>query len=164
MATKVKIKIVDNERLRNEIDRLYENAEQTDLAKWSIATAKHILDIAGIGYDSIEEIIDGFRVNELWQSGKARMHDVRQAGLMIHKLARACDDQIQTAALRATGQAVASGHMREHAMVASDYAVKTIGLITSNDIEAITRERAWQLSELEKIVRYGNGQTHGSEK
>ena len=41
------------------------------------------------------------------------------------------------------GQAVASGHMREHAMVTSDYAIKTIGLISSSSIEAITTEREW---------------------
>ena len=43
------------------------------------------------------------------------------------------------------------GHMIEHAMVASDYAIKTIGLITNNDIDAITKERKWQLNELNKL-------------
>ena len=57
------------------------------------------------------------------------MHDVRQAGFRIHKIARENNSEIKKTALRAAGQAVASGHMREHAMVASDYAVKTIGLI-----------------------------------
>ena len=52
----------------------------------------------------------------------------------------------------AAGQAVASGHMREHAMVASDYAIKTIGLISSNDIQDITTEREWQLNELKKLL------------
>ena len=164
MPTKAKIKIVDNERLRNDIDRLYDEATQVDLAKWSIEIAKHILDTVDIDYNSIDEIVEGFRINKSWQTGRAGMHDVRQAGFKIHKLARECDNQIHTAALRVAGQAVANGHMREHAMVTADYAVKTIGLLTSNDVDAITRERAWQYNELKKIVRYGNGQTHGSEK
>ncbi len=54
--------------------------------------------------------------------------------------------------IRVAGQAVASGHMREHAIITSDYAVKTIGLISSNDIEAITFEREWQLNELKKFL------------
>lgn len=124
MATKVKIKIIDNSELRAEID-----------------------------YHSIDAIVDGFRVNESWQTGKARMHDVRQAGFRIHRIARECDSEIKKTALRVAGQAVASGHMREHAMVASDYAVKTIGLISSNDMDAITREREWQLNELKKFNR-----------
>jgi hypothetical protein len=151
MPTKVKIKIVDNSQLRAEIDEVYEKISQVDLAKWSLLLANHILDIAGIDYNSVDEIVEGFNVNELWQIGKARMHDVRQAGFKIHKLARECESEIKKTALRVAGQAVGSGHMREHAMVASDYAIKTIDLISSNDIEAITREREWQLNELKKF-------------
>jgi hypothetical protein len=152
MTTKVKIKIKDNSELREKIDELYEKISQVDLAKWSLLMAKHILDIADIDYNSIDAIVDGFMVNELWQTGNARMHDVRQAGFKIHKIARECESEIKKTAFRVTGQAVASGHMREHAMVASDYAIKTIGLINSNDIDAITFEREWQLNELKKFL------------
>ena len=126
MSTKVKIKIKDNNELRKEIDELYENVDQIYLAKWSLSMAKHILQIIDIDYESIDEIVEGFKVNELWQVKKARMHDVRQAAFKIHKIARECDSEIKKTALRVAGQAVASGHMKEHAMVASDYAVKTI--------------------------------------
>jgi hypothetical protein len=152
MTTKVKIKIKDNSELREKIDELYEKISQVDLAKWSLLMAKHILDIADIDYNSIDAIVDGFMVNELWQTGNARMHDVRQASFKIHKIARECESEIKKTAFRVTGQAVASGHMREHAMVASDYAIKTIGLINSNDIDAITFEREWQLNELKKFL------------
>lgn len=152
MPTKVKIKIKDNNELRTEIDMLYEKMNQEDLAKWSLVVAKHILDIAGVDYRSIDEILEGFKVNELWQQGNARMHDVRQAGFKIHKIARECNSEIMKTALRVAGQAVTSGHMREHAMVTSDYAIKTIGLISSNDIYAITTEREWQLNELKKLL------------
>ncbi len=152
MPTKPKIKIKDNSELREQIDELYERVSQVNLAKWSLTVARHILDIADIDYHSIDEIAEGFKVNELWQGGKARMHDVRQAGLKIHKIVRECDSEIKKSALRVAGQAVASGHMREHAMVASDYAVKVIGLISSNDMDAIISEREWQLNELKKLL------------
>ncbi len=60
--------------------------------------AKHILDIADIDYNSIDAIVDGFMVNELCQTGKARMHDVRQSGFKIHKIARECDSEIKKTA------------------------------------------------------------------
>ena len=154
MPTKPKIKIVDNNQLRAEIDELYEKTSQIDLAKWSLSIAKHILDIVGIDYNLIADIADGFQINELWQLDKAGMHDVRQAGFKIHKLARECDDEIRKTALRVAGQAVGSGHMREHALVASDYAVKTIGLLNSNNINAVTHEREWQLNELKRISQH----------
>jgi hypothetical protein len=152
MPTKVKIKINDNSELRSMIDSIYEILDQKDLAKWSLLIVKRILNIAEIDYNKIDAIIDGFKVNELWQTGNARMHDVRQAGFKIHKIARECNSEIKKNALRATGQAVASGHMREHAMVASDYAIKTIALISSNDMNAITLEREWQLNEIKKFL------------
>ncbi len=73
------------------------------------------------------------------------MHDVRQAGFKIHQLAKSSQDIVTQTALRVVGQAVAAGHMREHAMVSSDYAVKVINLLFPNDINAVRQERFWQI-------------------
>ena len=153
MPTKPKIKIKDDTGLRGKIDLLYDGAEQIHLAQWSLAMAKHILEIADIDYLAVDEIINGFKVNEMWQESKARMHDVRQAGFKVHQLARSCEDEIKKTALRTAGQAIGSGHMREHAMVASDYAIKTINLLHPGDMEAVSLERLWQLNELKKILQ-----------
>ncbi len=153
MSTKPKIKIVDDSILREEIDNLYETTNQVLLAKWSLSIAKHILVLVGMNYESEDVILEGFEVNEMWQSGNARMHDVRQSGFKIHKLARETENEVQQTALRVVGQAVGSGHMREHSMVASDYAIKVIGLLSANDIGSITKERIWQLEELKTIIK-----------
>ena len=155
MATKSKIKIVDNDSIRQEIDTLYEQMDHVDVAKWALLVAKHILEVVGIDYTVIDEIADGFTIHELWQVKKARVHDARMASIAIHHLAKNCDDEIQKLAFRVAGHAVASAHMAEHSMVASDYAIKTIDLYTSNDIEAITRERTWQRNEIERIWAKG---------
>jgi hypothetical protein len=60
------------------------------------------------------------------------MHDVRQAGFKIHKLARESEDELIQIALRVAGQSIATAHMEEHAMLASDYAVKVINLLYPN--------------------------------
>lgn len=151
MATKVKIKIGDNSELRMKIDKLYEKTNQVELAKWSLIIAKHILDMVGMDYHSAEEIFNGFEVNELWQLGKARMHDVRQAAFQIHKLARESSSEINKTALKVSGHAVASGHMKEHAMVASDYAIKVITMLYPDDLGSVTKEREWQIKELRKF-------------
>ncbi len=87
----------------------------------------------------------GYDVNESWQKGNARIHDVRQAGFKIHQLAKSSQDIVVQTALRVVGQAVVTGHMREHAMVSSDYAVKVINLLFPNDINAVRQERFWQI-------------------
>ncbi len=74
-------------------------------------------------------ILHGFSVNEAWQEGEARIHEVRQAGFEIHGLAKEQEEEFVKTALRVVGHAVGAGHMREHAMVASDYAIKAINLL-----------------------------------
>ena len=55
MPTKPKIKIIDNNELRKEIDEIYENMNQINVAKWSLSMAKHILKIVNI-LDSREHL------------------------------------------------------------------------------------------------------------
>ena|SRR5699024_3050696 len=148
MPTKVKIKINDNPELRSQLDVIYENKSQVEMAQWAIRLAKHILEFVNYDYDNCKVIQEGFTTNEKWQIGEVRMHDVRQAGFKVHKIARECPDLVIQAALRVTGQAVSTGHMKEHAMVASDYAIKVINLMFPKDMEAVTRERKWQINAL----------------
>jgi hypothetical protein len=150
MTTRVKIKIDDNSALRDELDALYEEKSQVQLAQWALKLAKHILVMFDYDVESNEIIQNGFSVNEAWQKNEARMYDVRQAGFRVHQLARDCNDKCIQAAFRVTGQAIGTGHMREHAMVASDYAIKVINLKFPNNKEAVTRERQWQIETIRK--------------
>jgi len=145
MATRVKIKLKDIVELREQLDCIYESKSQIQLAQWALDLAKHILELVNYDYKNDAVIQDGFATNEKWQIGDARMHDVRQAGFKVHKLARESTDIITQNALRVVGQAIGTGHMREHAMVASDYAVKVINLKFTEDMEAVKKEREWQI-------------------
>jgi hypothetical protein len=151
MPTRVKIKINDNAELRSKLDTNYEIKSQVQMAQWAIKLTKHILEFINYDYKNCEVIQEGFIINESWQKGEARMHDVRQAGFKIHKIAKKCPDLLTQAALRVTGQAVAVGHMKEHAMVASDYAIKVMNLMFPGNTEAVTIERNWQLTMLSNI-------------
>lgn len=152
MATRTKIKITDNVELRKLLDDEYEKSSQVNLCKYALLLSDHILKM--IDYEDMNNSIikNGYAVNESWQKGKARMHDVRQAGFQIHQLARNSQNIVTQTALRVVGQAVATGHMREHAMVASDYAIKVINLLFPDDDTAINQERLWQISHLKEIV------------
>lgn len=152
MATKAKIKIMDNQEIRGAIAALNEKMDQIILAKWSIGLVRHTLESMEMDEKTLDEIEKGFGINEQWQIGNLGVHEVRQAALAMHKLARENDDEVKKTVLRAAGHAIASGHMKEHAMVASDYAIKAVGLISKNDEGFITAERQWQLKSLEEII------------
>ena len=150
MATKTKIKIIDNTSLRAEIDELYEQTTQINLAKWAITCAKHILPLTEFEIIDRSCVENGVKTNELWQIGKATVHELRQAGFKIHEVARQCKSEIAKNAIRTAGHAVGVGHMRAHAMVCSDYAIKTIQVAFPDQTEKISQERQWQLNELKK--------------
>ncbi|MDE6661354.1 MAG: hypothetical protein K2J93_05995 [Anaeroplasmataceae bacterium] len=146
-----KIRIVDNDELRNEIDKIYSSLNQVVLAKWSLKLAKHIIHIANFDTNRYPEIQEGFEMNELWQIGKARMHDVRQIGFKIHRLAREQSDELSKTIFRVIGHAIASAHMKEHSLVASDYAIKVVNLLYMNNLDKVKEERIWQLDKLKEM-------------
>lgn len=152
MPTKIKIKIEDNAHLRSMLDALYEECSQPALAKWSLELAAHIFALAGYDIGIFTVVLEAFDINKAWQRGEARMHDVRQAGFRVHELTKASVDPVLQAVLRVAGQAVGTGHMREHAMVASDYAIKVVNLLNPGDIEAIACERQRQIATLRVIA------------
>ena len=152
MASSSKIKIVDNTDWRNEIEERTELLSQVELAQWAITVAKHGLPYLEAEFPNHESIENGFKVNEMWQRGEATVHEVRQAGFKVHEVARSCTSETAKAVARAVGQAVGVGHMRGHAMVATDYAMKAIGLGSQGDMSKITEEREWQSQELKKYI------------
>lgn len=151
MSTRTKIKIIDNIELRRILDAEYEKSSQVKLCKYALLLAKHILKI--IEYNDMDNPIikAGYAVNDSWQKGEATIHEVRQTGFQIHRLAKNSQDIIIQTALRVVGQAVATAHMKEHAMVASDYAIKVINQMYPNDNDAISQERLWQIENLRGI-------------
>lgn len=151
--TQRKIKIADIDDLRIQIDRLYETLPPQAVARWALQIAKHIMEVASLDETQYPEIEEAISTNQKWQMNLASVYDVRQAGLKIHKIAREQTDEERTCVLRIIGQAVSSGHMKEHAMVASDYAVKFMNLRYPGDLEKVREEREWQLKELTKATQ-----------
>ncbi|MBQ9290399.1 MAG: hypothetical protein IJ210_09820 [Clostridia bacterium] len=154
--TRTKIRIPDDRELRVQLDQAYETASQTELCRYARVLSAHILqwmEDAGLMHDPVhDEIIrQAFRTQEQWMAGEARMTDVRQVSFRIHQMARASGNPAVCAALRVVGHAVACAHMREHAMVASDYAVKVISLLHPDCMESVREERLWQIHHLQEV-------------
>jgi SAM-dependent methyltransferase len=135
----LKIKIEDDPAGRERLDALCARCSRAALAAWADALAKRILALAGLGAAALPAAADGASIKE-----------IRAAGFAIHALARA-ENGAGQAALRCAGQALAVLHMREHAMAASDYAVKAVNLLHPGDESAAARERARQAEDLSKM-------------
>lgn len=70
MATKTKIKILDDIDLREILDDEYEKSSQIKLCKYALLLATHILTT--IKYNDMDNSIikTGYAVNERWQKRK----------------------------------------------------------------------------------------------
>lgn len=151
MRNKPKIKISDNSQLREKLLNLVATVEHVDLAAWAMGCVNHIINLSTEEINP-EVIKSGFETIKLWQKKEATVHQLRQAGFKIHEEARKCKSELPKTILRAAGQAVGVGHMREHAMVCSDYAIKTVQLSSFNNFDKISEERKWQIDEVKKYI------------
>ena len=149
MPTKAKIKITDNVDLRMKLDHLYEKASDIQLCEYAIAICNRVWRETLFDAATNEAIQQAVNLNLRWQRGEVDIQTVRHACFKIHALAKVNDNILDKTALRVIGQAVATAHMREHAMVASDYAIKLCNLQTNCDY---TAERLWQIKTLEKAL------------
>jgi hypothetical protein len=148
MHSKAKIKIVDNNMLREKLYDWFDKCDQVIIAQWAINLAVHISSICEIDHESNSTIIAGFEINKKWQNGNLRMFDVRQAGFKVHEIAKNEKDLLRQTAYRVVGQAIGTGHMKEHGMVASDYTIKCINIKYVNSNLKIDEERNWQISTI----------------
>lgn len=149
--TRAKIKIVDDARLREELDREYETSSQVQLCRYALLLASQVLSMVNDPALDNDTVKEGFLINEQWQKGNAGVHDVRQVCFIIHQLAKTSEDMTVSTALRVAGHAAATAHMREHAMVASDYAVKVINLLYPDRMDMVETERLWQIKQLKDV-------------
>ena len=134
--TRRKIKLLDSDDLRNQLDSYYQAASQETCARFGRDLVEHLIELTGFKVGQEPDI-------EACLAGQARMHDVRQAGFKIHALAKQAENPLEQALLRVIGHAVATAHMKEHAMVASDYAIKLINLAYPDDLATVQKERQW---------------------
>ena len=146
-----KIRIADDAEQRDRLCRLLVAQNQHDLATWAMQCVQHILPLLpdAAGADAVHA---AFALLEHWQNGQADVAQLRQTGFALHKLAKEQQNPVATAVLRAAGQAVGVGHMKEHAPVCGDYAVKAVGLANGQNPQAISQERQWQLEQLQQIA------------
>lgn len=152
MSTKVKIKITDQNSLREQLEAIYQKAGQLQICQYALQLATHILEITHFPDTQHDVIQEGYAINEAFQRGEVRMHDVRLVGFKIHQLAKTYQNPIFQTTLRVVGHAVSSAHMKEHAIVASDYAIKVINQLYPDNLPAIIAERHWQIETLQTIL------------
>lgn len=143
-----KLKILDDSKKRLELEQIMVKLPQKYLAFWAMKTANRYTNMIDIGDDDKKQQILT-QVEEVFEkrlTRKASAYELRQAGFLAQKLSQQARSSVSKYAARIFAQAVATAHMRGHAVVSADYAVKVVNLLSPDDIEAVRKEREKQIA------------------
>lgn len=142
-----RIRIEDPSGLRPELSRLIENRGMLPLAMWARIVAERTASLFPDSDPVAEATVLCSEVVEGFTDGTMTVGEIRRRGSAVHALAKGCEGAEQ-AAVRTVGHALSVCHMREHAIVASDYAILTLNLLYPGDTDSMVEERTLQIRDL----------------
>lgn len=142
-------KLDDSPELKEKLISIYETKSHKDVSRFSLLLAEHVLALTCMPRN---ETIDAcFSVCRAWQEGSAKFQEARQVAFALHRLAREEATPVYVLVYRTLGQIAATPHVKRHALVACDYAVKLINRMYSGDLEKVCEMREKQISLLQQL-------------
>ncbi len=142
-------KLDDVPELKEQLITIYETKNHQEVSRFSLLLAEHILSLTNTPKN--ETIGSCFTVSRAWQEGKVKFQQARQVAFALHRLAREEPDPIRVKVYRVLGQVAATPHVKRHALVAADYAIKLINMLYPGDFDAVRIERETQISLMQSV-------------
>lgn len=150
-----KIKVTDISQKRMELETLLEQLPHKEVARWAVENAQIFIEDIDIESPSDKKSILEETLNVFQQrlEGKKSAYQLRQAGFLANTLSKRSKADISKFAARVYAQAIASAHMRGHAIVSSDYAIKVIQLKYGKDLDRVRMERERQITLARDLLK-----------
>jgi hypothetical protein len=147
-------KIDDIPALRIELKNIFNNKSHKEMVKYCLLLGQHILKITNM--EPCNEIMESFEINKKWLNGEtgkgfAKFQIARNAAGKLLELARNEKDPIKQKIYRVMAQIANSPHVKNHALWASDYAIKLINTIYPNNYDEVKREREIQIELMTSV-------------
>lgn len=142
-------KLDDIPALKQKLIDVFDAKTHRDISRYGLLLADHVLQLAGIPMN--ETLQACYTVNQRWQEGGAKFQEARDVSGTIHDLAREEKDPARAKALRAVAQVAAIPHVKRHALIASDYAIKVVNLLYPGNREEVKKERERQIGLMESV-------------
>ncbi len=142
-------KLDDIPELKQALIAVFDTKTHREISRYGLLLADHTLQLAGIPLN--ETLAACYSVNRRWQDGGATFQEARDTSGAIHDLARSEESPAKAAALRAVAQIAAIPHVKRHALIASDYAVKTVNLLHPGNMDAVKAQRTLQINLMQSV-------------
>ena len=146
VPSEYKIKVTDIPQKRLELETIHEQLPHKEVARWAVENARNFIEDIENFADKESILEETLNVFLQRLEGKISSYQLRQAGFLANTLSKRSKADISKFAARVYAQAIASAHMRGHAMVSSDYAIKGIQLKDPVDLDRIRAERERQIA------------------
>jgi hypothetical protein len=133
-------KIDDIPDLRIELQNVFDSKDHEAMVKYSVLLGQHILKITNT--EPCDEIKDSFNIIIKWQNGEtgkgfAKFQVARDVAGKLLKLAHDEKDPIKEKVYRVMAQVTNTPHVKNHALWASDYAIKLINKMYPNNFDEV---------------------------
>ena len=128
IPSKYKIKINDSSEKRYKLEMILYKMSHKYVARWALENAQAFLSFIEIGDKELKESIvcETTAVLNMRIDGKSSAYKLRNAGFLANKLGQMSINDLSKYSARVFAQSIATGYMRGHAIVSSDYAIKVI--------------------------------------
>ena len=149
-----KVAIWDDSEKRLELEQILERLPQKELARWALENLRDFLSLIDIGDGGEKSKI----IQQVYEYFDARLrndislHELRKAGFAANLLSKNAQNQIAKYAARVFVQAISTAHMRGHAIVSADYAIKVRNLQEVDKLELVRQEREKQIRLVESFL------------
>ena len=134
---------------------LVESSNHKTTAIWAIECVKRVLRFYEETFPEDQRPQEAITIlHKSIDTGVFSMAVIRKAALDAHAAAREVDqDNAARSAAHAAGQAVATAHVRTHAIAAANYALQALhrAASTFNAEDEVATERAWQYQRLPEL-------------
>lgn len=141
-----RIKVTDIPQKRMELETLLEQLPHKEVARWAVENAQIFIEDIESFADKESILEETLNVFQQRLEGKKSAYQLRQAGFLANTLSKRSTTDISKFSARVYAQAIASAHMRGHAIVSSDYAIKVIQLKYGKDLDRVRVERERQIT------------------
>lgn len=142
-------KLDDIPELKKKLIEVFDTKTHRNVSRYGLLLADHILRLTNMPGDKALEAC--YRVNEKWRDGAAKFQEARAAAGQLLDMARGEKDPVREKALRVMAQVAAIPHVKRHALIASDYAVKVINLLYPGSLNEVKKERKLQIKLMKSV-------------
>lgn len=144
--SKRKIAIDDVDEKRGELVEILDQLPHDKIARWALENAQKYIPYIDATDDAEQIINEASYALSQRIAGNISVSELRRAGFLANTLAQRSTNVISKFSARVFAQAIATGHMRSHAIVSADYAIRVVNELYPNDTKQVINERNRQIN------------------